>query len=54
MLSFCSEKLKIKTDFGQDRNKMQAMDIAFPFTLILISVPYSVGACREMEYIWDK
>lgn len=33
---------------------MQAMDIGFWFIWIPISVPYSVGACREMEYIWDK
>lgn len=33
---------------------MQAMRIGFQRTLIPISVPYSVDACRETEYIWDK
>lgn len=52
-LSFCSKEIKSKQILCRVGTECRQLTW-FPFTLMPISVPYSVGACRETENIQDK
>lgn len=47
---FAPRSLKLKQILGRTGTKCRQWIQDSQFTLIPISVPYSVGACREMEY----